>query len=65
MERVHQMHVVPDILPEMHPSVDLRVTAKALPQEIRLRSEMDKEVEPGVFLLPHQVKLNDIHLGIL
>ncbi len=59
MERVHQMHVVPDILPEMHPSVDLRVTATALGQEIRLRKTTDKEVEPGVFLLPHQVKLND------
>ncbi|KAF8341680.1 phosphatidylethanolamine-binding protein [Amanita rubescens] len=54
MERVYQMHVVPDILPEMHPSVDLRVTATALGQEILLRKTTDKEVEPGVFLLPHQ-----------
>ena len=55
MERIHQMHVVPDVLPELHPSIDLHVTATALPQEIRLNSKIDKEVEPGVFLLPQQV----------
>ncbi|KIL71109.1 hypothetical protein M378DRAFT_116719 [Amanita muscaria Koide BX008] len=54
MERVYQMHVVPDVLPELHPSIDLHVTATALPQEICLTSKTDKEVEPGVFLLPQQ-----------
>jgi hypothetical protein len=55
MERIHQMYVVPDVLPELRPSVDLHVTATALSQEIRLRNTTDKEVEPGVFLLPKQV----------
>ncbi|KAF8624834.1 hypothetical protein AX15_005717 [Amanita polypyramis BW_CC] len=54
MERIHQMHVVPDVLPELHPSIDLHVTATALPQEIRLRSNSDKEVKPGIFLIPQQ-----------
>ncbi|PFH50713.1 hypothetical protein AMATHDRAFT_60524, partial [Amanita thiersii Skay4041] len=54
MERIHQMHVVPDILPEFHPSIDLRLTATALPQEILLKSKLDKAVEPGTFLLPQQ-----------
>ncbi|KAK2462118.1 hypothetical protein APHAL10511_006581 [Amanita phalloides] len=54
MERIHQMHVVPDVLSDLRPSIDLHVTATALPQEIRLRSKLDKEVEPGNFLLPQQ-----------
>ena len=58
------MHAVPDILPELHPSIDLHVTATALPQEIRLRSKSDKEVEPGVFLLPQQVSFDVSPLGI-
>ena len=57
MERIHQMYVVPDVLPELRPSVDLHVTATALPQEIRLRNTTDKQVEPGLFLLPKQVNL--------
>ena len=55
MERIHQMYVVPDVLPELRPSVDLHVTATAVPQEIRLRNTTDKQVEPGLFLLPKQV----------
>jgi large subunit ribosomal protein L35 len=54
MERVHQMHVVPDILPELHPSIDLHVTVTALPQDTRVSSKIDKKVEPGAFLLPQQ-----------
>jgi len=54
MERIYQMYVVPDVLPELRPSVDLHVTATALPQEIRLRNTTDKQVEPGLFLLPKQ-----------
>ncbi|QRV76833.1 phosphatidylethanolamine-binding protein (PEBP) family [Ceratobasidium sp. AG-Ba] len=39
MERVHQMKVLPDLLPSFHPTVDLRVSFSE-----------GKEVEPGVFL---------------
>ena len=55
MERIHQMHVVPDMLPELHPSIDLHMTVTALPQETRISSKVDKKVEPGAFLLPQQV----------
>ncbi|THU88201.1 PEBP-like protein, partial [Dendrothele bispora CBS 962.96] len=54
MERVYQMNVVPDILPAIHPTVDLDVTV-FLPSSRLLRSR--KRVlltEPGKFVLPHQ-----------
>ncbi|PPQ70890.1 hypothetical protein CVT24_000558 [Panaeolus cyanescens] len=50
MERVHQMNVVPDMLPSIHPSFHLRVVAQARPSEIEASNKLHKEVEPGVFL---------------
>ncbi|KIJ60093.1 hypothetical protein HYDPIDRAFT_139582 [Hydnomerulius pinastri MD-312] len=58
MERIHQMHVVPDVLPDLHPSFDLRVTfpehhdQNNIP-EVDVKSKYGF-VEPGVYLLPEQ-----------
>jgi large subunit ribosomal protein L35 len=59
MERIHQMKVVPDVLPDFHPSLDLRVTypkvtSKTGSQVAGLKA-IYEHVEPGVFLLPEQV----------
>ncbi|KAH7911833.1 phosphatidylethanolamine-binding protein [Hygrophoropsis aurantiaca] len=58
MERVHQMHVVPDVLPDLHPSLDLRV---AFPEASSGQGSEDNstkikysQVEPGTFLVPEQ-----------
>ncbi|KAJ3493313.1 hypothetical protein NLJ89_g11047 [Agrocybe chaxingu] len=56
MERLYQMHVVPDVLPEIHPSLDLHVVARTKPKEF-LNSDSKKvqtNVEPGTFLRPKQ-----------
>lgn len=59
MERIHQMNVVPDVLPSLHPSLDLRLTfPEPPPQSIYLRTRskrQHKQVEPGVFLISEQV----------
>ena len=55
MERIYQMRVVPDVLPEIRPSLDLRVVAKARASEFLNAGKVQKEVEPGVYLLPKQV----------
>ena len=55
MERIYQMRVVPDVLPEIRPSLDLRVVAKARASEFFNAGKVQKEVEPGVYLLPKQV----------
>ena len=59
MERIHQMHVVPDVLPDLHPSFDLRVT---FPEHRDKNNTPEADVkpkcgfvEPGVYLLPEQV----------
>ena len=53
------MHVIPDLLPDFHPSFDLRLTfPEAPPKSAYLRSRVKRkhaQVEPGVFLLPVQV----------
>ncbi|KAI0960863.1 hypothetical protein AcV7_000123 [Taiwanofungus camphoratus] len=58
MERIHQMNVVPDLLPSLHPSLDLRVNfPEPPPKNVYLRSRVKrryKKVEPGIFLLPEQ-----------
>jgi len=46
MERIHQMHVVPDVLGSLHPSLDLHFVIRGNP----------KPVEPGVYLVPKQTK---------
>ncbi|EPQ61180.1 PEBP-like protein [Gloeophyllum trabeum ATCC 11539] len=60
MERIHQMHVVPDILPSLHPSFDMRITFPELPPENAASGKKPKEryhgVEPGVFLSPKQTR---------
>lgn len=59
MERIHQMNVVPDVLPTLHPSLDLRLTFPEPPPQsayLRTRSKRQhKQVEPGVFLVSEQV----------
>ena len=59
MERIHTMHVVPDLLAALHPSFDLRVTfPEPPPKSVYLRTRVKrryKQVEPGIFLLPEQV----------
>ncbi|EDR02032.1 uncharacterized protein LACBIDRAFT_295521 [Laccaria bicolor S238N-H82] len=54
MERIYQMGVVPDVLPEIRPSLDLRVVAKTRAAEFLNAGKVQKEVEPGVYLLPKQ-----------
>ncbi|KAH9949497.1 PEBP-like protein [Amylocystis lapponica] len=58
MERIHQMNVVPDLLPSLHPSFDLRLNFPESPPEdpvLRARTKRRyKKVEPGIFLLPEQ-----------
>lgn len=60
MQRIHTMSVVPDLLPELHPSVDLRVNfPEAPPQDIKRRTREKRKyekVDAGVFLLPEQVR---------
>ncbi|KZT24701.1 PEBP-like protein [Neolentinus lepideus HHB14362 ss-1] len=58
MERIHQMHVVPDVLPDLHPSFDVRVTFPDLPSEDKTKKSKVKHhaVEPGVFLSPKQTR---------
>lgn len=59
MERIHQMNVVPDVLPALHPSFDLRINfPEAPPEDIRLRTRVKRKyekIEPGVLLVPEQV----------
>lgn len=53
------MNVVPDLLPTLHPSFDLRITfPEPPPKSTYLRTRVKRRysaVEPGVFLLPEQV----------
>ncbi|KAI0825354.1 phosphatidylethanolamine-binding protein [Trametes gibbosa] len=60
MERIYQMNVVPDLLPELRPSFDLRIKyAEAPPDSNYLRTRVKrklKPVEPGVFLAPEQTR---------
>jgi large subunit ribosomal protein L35 len=56
MERLHQMHVIPDILPDFHPSFDVRVSfPKAPSSRGPQRTRRYEPVEPGVFLSSLQV----------
>ena len=60
MERFHQMNVIPDVLPSLRPSLDLRLTfPEPPPQSVYLRTRskrQHKRVEPGVFLVSEQVR---------
>ncbi|ESK95585.1 hypothetical protein Moror_12659 [Moniliophthora roreri MCA 2997] len=52
MERIHQMHVCPDVLPVIHPSVDLDVNVKPPVSEVPLTGPARRFflVEPGSFV---------------
>lgn len=62
MERIYQMHVVPDLIPELHPTIDLRVQFpwttghRTLSQRRREKSGW-YTIEPGRFLTSKQVCL--------
>jgi len=59
MERLYQMHVIPDILPILRPTVDLRVVfPEAPPKNAVLRARAKRKavpIEAGVFLESEQV----------
>jgi hypothetical protein len=59
MERLYQMHVIPDIVPSLQPTVDLRVVfPEAPPKNVVLRARTKRRlapVEAGVFLVNEQV----------
>ncbi|KAF4623887.1 hypothetical protein D9613_001572 [Agrocybe pediades] len=54
MERIYQMNVVPDVLPILKPTVDLRVAARSRPTVFLKTGRMHDTVEPGVYLRPKQ-----------
>lgn len=54
MERLHQMNVLPDVLPVLHPSLDLHITARMPHKELRKSKQSNKVYEPGVFFTPDQ-----------
>ncbi|KAF9014902.1 phosphatidylethanolamine-binding protein [Cyathus striatus] len=54
MERIYQMNVVPDLLPAIHPSIDVRVVTPATPAVFHKTGKVDSKVEPGSFILPTQ-----------
>ncbi|KAJ6498040.1 hypothetical protein C8R47DRAFT_1112633 [Mycena vitilis] len=66
MERLHQMNVIPDALPVLHPSLDLHVTARLMPEhfeslmkrnKFQRRVNTFKEVVPGNYLTPRQTRV--------
>ncbi|KAG6850183.1 hypothetical protein H0H93_016863 [Arthromyces matolae] len=54
MERLHQMHVIPDVLPDLRPTIDVHVAAEATLEERAKTKKLHFTVEPGTFLLPYQ-----------
>ncbi|KAF8584930.1 PEBP-like protein [Ramaria rubella] len=62
MERLHQMNVIPDLLPTLHPTLDLRIqfpSAHPSPRTAlhRARENADfASITPGAFLLPAQTR---------
>lgn len=55
MERLYQMHVVPDALPEIRPSIDLHVVSRTTPSVFLDSKKVQTHVVPGTFLRPKQV----------
>ncbi|KAH8981550.1 hypothetical protein EDB92DRAFT_1897408, partial [Lactarius akahatsu] len=45
MERLYQMHVIPDVLPGLQPTVDL-VLPEALPKDVVLRARAKRKAVP-------------------
>jgi large subunit ribosomal protein L35 len=62
MERLYQMHVIPDIIPSLQPTVDLRVVyPEPPPKNVVLRARAKRKtvpIEAGVFLVNEQVNAN-------
>ena len=60
--RLYQMHVIPDILPSLQPTVDLRVVSpEAPPKNVVLCARAKRKLVPievGVFLVNEQVHVN-------
>ncbi|KAI0044081.1 PEBP-like protein [Auriscalpium vulgare] len=60
MERIHQMKVIPDVVPDLHPSLDLRLNFPEPPPEDPFKRSRIKRkylpVEPGVYLLNEQTR---------
>ncbi|KAI0274001.1 phosphatidylethanolamine-binding protein [Russula aff. rugulosa BPL654] len=60
MERLYQMHVIPDIVPSLQPTIDVRVVfPEAPPKNVVLRARAKRKlapVEAGVFLLNEQTR---------
>ncbi|GLB36628.1 putative PEBP-like protein [Lyophyllum shimeji] len=54
MERIHQMKVVPDVLPDLRPSIDVHVAALTTARDLKLTKKRHTTVEPGIFLSPEQ-----------
>ncbi|KAJ3723989.1 hypothetical protein C8R42DRAFT_664173 [Lentinula raphanica] len=59
MERIYQMKVIPDLLPAIHPSLDLHVTVpypldKQFKRSMKSGGKSIIRVEPGDFLSPTQ-----------
>ncbi|KAK0245524.1 phosphatidylethanolamine-binding protein [Armillaria nabsnona] len=52
MERIHQMNVIPDVLPSLHPSIDLSI--KVRQTHLAGPTYRSRGIEPGVFLSPKQ-----------
>ncbi|KAK0207951.1 phosphatidylethanolamine-binding protein [Desarmillaria ectypa] len=52
MERIHQMNVIPDVLPSLHPSID--VSIKVRQTHLAGPTYRSRGIEPGVFLSPKQ-----------
>ncbi|KAG5220542.1 PEBP protein [Salix suchowensis] len=55
MERIHQMNVVPDVLPDLHPSIDVRLTVPSTLKQLREGQKVHAPVEPGAFVFPRQM----------
>ena len=59
MERLYQMHVIPDVLPVLQPTVDLRVVfPEPPPKDVVLRARAKRKtapVEAGAFFVNEQV----------
>ncbi|KAG6809515.1 hypothetical protein H0H92_015961 [Tricholoma furcatifolium] len=54
MERLHQMNVIPDVLPDLRPTVDIHVVARTTIKERETTQKVHTTVEPGTFLLAGQ-----------
>ncbi|KAG9001949.1 hypothetical protein FRB95_002031 [Tulasnella sp. JGI-2019a] len=55
MERIHQMHVIPDVIPAIHPTVDLRVVLDR--KNWKASDPTWFEAEPGDFLEPKRTRV--------